>query len=69
MAKFDVGDQVAMPRPRASRGVPIVVTVTGLGTCDDGPDCPLGPETFSFQDPGGLGEDWMHTSQFERVGD
>lgn len=59
MAKFAVGDQVAMP------GVPITVTVTGLDTCDD-PDCPLGSEIFSFEDPGGH-EDWMHASEFEKV--
>lgn len=61
MSKFSIGDKVQMA------GVPIVVTVTGLGTCDDGDDCPLGTETFSFQDPGGLGEDWMHASEFELV--
>jgi hypothetical protein len=62
MAKFEVGDQVAMP------GIPVTVTVLSFGTCDDGAGCPLGEETFSFQDPGGLGEDWMHTSEFEKVG-
>lgn len=61
MSKFKIGDKVQMP------GVPIVVTVTGLGVCEDGERCPLGPETFSFEDPGGLGEDWMHTSEFEQA--
>jgi hypothetical protein len=59
VSKFNVGDKVAMP------GVPIVVTVLSLGTCEDGPDCPLGEETFSFNDPGGLGEDTVHASEFE----
>jgi hypothetical protein len=62
MAKFEIGDAVEMP------GVPIVVEVLEIGTCDEGPECPFGPETFRFSDPGGLGDDWMHTSQFERVG-
>lgn len=61
MPKFEIGDKVQMP------GVPIVVAVTGFGKCDDGPECPLGEETFSFQDPGGAGEDWMHVSEFEKV--
>lgn len=61
MAKFEVGDQVRMP------GVPFVVTVLEIGTCQDGPGCPLGPETFRFSDPGGLGDDWMHVSEFEKV--
>jgi hypothetical protein len=62
MAKFEIGDAVQM------EGVPIVVEVLEIGTCDEGPECPLGPETFRFSDPGGLGDDWMHTSQFEKVG-
>lgn len=61
MTKFKIGDEVRM------NGVPVTVQVTGLGACEDGPGCPLGAETFSFQDPGGLGEDWMHSSEFERV--
>ncbi len=59
MSKFEIGDRVQMP------GVPFAVTVTGLGECDA--DCGEGKETFSFQDPGGQGEDWAHTSEFERV--
>lgn len=61
MRKFAVGDKVQMS------GVPIVVEVTGLGTCEDGARCPFGIETFSFNDPGGLGEDWMHESEFEKA--
>ncbi len=60
--KFQIGDRVQMP------GVPVVVTVTGLGKCEDGETCQLGADTFSFQDPTGLGEDWMHVSEFEKVG-
>jgi hypothetical protein len=60
MAKFKIGDKVQMP------GVPFVVEVLEIGTCEDGPDCDLG-ETFRFKDPGGLGDDWMHSSEFERV--
>lgn len=61
MPKFEIGDKVQMP------GVPIPVVVEAFGTCDDGPACPFGEETFSFQDPGGLGTDWMHTGQFEKA--
>jgi hypothetical protein len=62
MAKFEVGDRV-----RLSSFVLPVVEVLELGTCEDGPDCELGVETFRFKDPGGLGDDWAHTSEFERV--
>lgn len=58
MAKFNVGDKVRMP------GVPIVVEVLEVGQCRD-QDCT--EETFRFNDPGGLGEDWMHTAEFERA--
>lgn len=61
MSKFEIGDKVRMT------GVPVTVEVTGFGTCEDGDGCPLGAETFSFQDPGGLGTDWMHTSEFQKV--
>lgn len=59
MAKFDVGDKVQMP------GVPFVVEVLEIGTCDDS-DCP--GETFRFKDPGGLGDDWSHSDEFVKVG-
>jgi hypothetical protein len=65
MAKFEVGDKVQMP------GVPFVVEVLELGVCEeaesDAADCEFGGETFRFKDPGGLGEDWAHTAEFERV--
>jgi len=61
VAKFVIGDKVQMP------GVPIVVEVLEIGTCEDGEDCDLGSETFRFDDPGGLGADWMHVSEFEKV--
>lgn len=61
MAKFKIGDRVQMP------GVPFVVTVLEIGECEEAPDCPLGPETFRFSDPGGQGDDWGHTSEFEKV--
>lgn len=62
MSEFKVGDRVAM------LGVPgIVVTVTGFARCEEGERCPLGLELFSFQDPGGLGEDWMHCAEFRKV--
>jgi hypothetical protein len=61
VAKFEIGDKVRMP------GVPFVVEVQEIGACDDGPGCPLGAETFRFSDPGGLGDDWMHTSEFEKA--
>jgi len=61
VSKFKIGDKVQMP------DVPIAVTVTGLGQCEDGPECPMGEATFSFQDPGGMGEDWMHQSEFRKV--
>lgn len=63
VAKFNIGDKVAMP------GIPVPVVVEAFGTCEDGTECPFGDEeTFAFQDPGGLGTDWMHTSQFEKIG-
>lgn len=58
MSKFQIGDKVQMP------GAPFVVTVLELGECDDAPQCDA-PETFRFKDPGGLGDDWMHTAEFE----
>lgn len=58
MSKFEIGDKVQMP------GVPFVVEVREIGVCDD-EDCDA--ETFSFSDPGGLGEDWAHSDEFERV--
>lgn len=61
MAKFNVGDRVAMP------GVPFVVKVLELGQCDEGPGCELGDETFRFADPQTGGDDWIHTSEFELV--
>jgi hypothetical protein len=64
MAKFEIGDRVRMP---GMPGVPFVVEVLEIGTCEEGPDCEFGPETFRFKDPGGLGDDWMHTSEFEPV--
>lgn len=58
MPKFNVGDKVQMP------GVPFVVEVLDIGTCEDlGCDA----ETFRFKDPGGLGDDWMHSDEFELV--
>lgn len=59
MPKFEIGDKVQMP------GVPFVVEVLEIGTCDN-PDCEE-PETFRFADPGGNGDDWMHTCEFERA--
>ena len=38
-----------------------------IGTCEDGDDCDLGAETFRFKDPISLGDDWMHTSEFEKA--
>jgi hypothetical protein len=61
MAKFEIGDKVQMP------GIPFVVTVLEIGTCEEGENCPFGLETFRFQDPDGHGNDWAHTSKFEAV--
>ena len=58
MPKFKIGDRVQMP------GVPLVVTVEALDTCDDD-GC--NEEMLKFTDPGGQGEDWMHASEFEKV--
>jgi hypothetical protein len=58
MPKFEIGDKVKMPR------VPFVVEVLEIGQCND-PGCT--DETFRFSDPGGLGDDWMHVADFERV--
>lgn len=60
MSKFEVGDRVQMP------GVPIVVEVLEVKRCDmEG--CPEG-DVFRFEDPSGLGDDWMHVDEFEKVG-
>lgn len=59
MSKFNVGDFVAMPDAPS-----IKVRVLEIGTCDE-VGCELGTETFRFTDPGGFGDDWMHTSEFE----
>lgn len=59
MAKFEVGDKVQMT------GVPVVVEVLELGVCDDGDGCVQ--ETFRFKDPQTGGDDWMHSSEFEKV--
>ena len=61
MTKFQPGDRVQMP------GIPFTVEVLELGTCDDQP-CHLGGETFRFKDPGGQGDDWAHTADFQKVG-
>lgn len=65
MSKFQVSDRVQMP------GVPFVVEVLEVGTCEeatDGPDgCEFGSEIVRFKDPGGLGDDWEHASNFELV--
>lgn len=59
MSKFEIGDRVQMP------GVPIVVKVLEIGPCTDCDDC--GEQTFRFSDPGGMGDDWAHVSEFEKV--
>lgn len=61
MARFKIGDKVRLP------GVPFVVEVLEIGTCDDGPDCDLGGETFRFVDPETGDDDWMHTVAFEKA--
>lgn len=56
-----IGDKLRMP------GVPIVVEVLEIKPCDEHP-CPLGGgDLFRFTDPGGLGDDWAHVSEFEVV--
>jgi len=60
MAKFEIGDKVIMP------GTPIIVEVLEIGVCVDDDGC--GDEIFRFNDPSGLGEDWMHSNEFELVG-
>jgi len=60
MAKFAVGDRVAMP------GVPVIVQVLQVSACTE-EGCT--EETFRFKDPAGLlGDDWAHSSEFELVG-
>lgn len=65
-SKFSVGDKVHMP------GMPIPpVTVLEVKQCDDEDNpsegCQLGIEIFRFKDPGTGEDDWMHSSEFERV--
>lgn len=61
LSKFQVGDWVVMP------DVPVPpVQVLAVKRCED-ERCPYdGQEVFKFNDPGGLGEDWMHTAEFEK---
>lgn len=63
--KFQVGDKVVM-----AGGVPFVVEVLEIGACPDGFNCTEagGGETFRFADPGGMGDDWAHSDDFEKVG-
>lgn len=62
MSKFQVGDRVQMP------GVPFVVTVLEIGTCEDEGGCEFGPpELFRFKDPESGEDDWMHSYDFEKV--
>jgi hypothetical protein len=62
VSKFEVGDRVQMP------GIPIPpVEVLELAHCEE-EGCEFGDgEIFRCKDPGGLGDDWMHTSEFEKV--
>lgn len=59
MAKFEIGDKVHMPEEPSW-----VVEVLEIGDCVYS-DCP--GETFRFIDPETGGDDWMHTSEFERI--
>jgi hypothetical protein len=65
MAKFKIGDRVQMS------GVPFVVEVLEIGECEEGSTgdntCDMGGETFRFKDPGGQGDDWAHSAEFEKV--
>lgn len=66
MSKFQVGDIVQMP------GVPFRLTVLEIGVCNDEREeptlsCPLGSEVFRFKDPVTGENDWMHSSEFEKV--
>lgn len=63
MPKFEVGDMVQMP------GYPLTVYVLEFGTCTEADlnGCVCGGETFRFKDPGGHGDDWVHTAEFERA--
>lgn len=55
---FVVGDRVEMP------GVPFVVTVLEVGTCDG--DCCTEP-TFRFSDPESKEDDWAHVNEFRKT--
>lgn len=61
MSEFKIGDRVSMP------GVPFVVEVLEIGTCEE-PDCHGDDaEIFRFKDPGGQGDDWMHSTEFVKA--
>lgn len=60
MTKFQIGDKVQM------LGIPISVEVLEFGICDE-QDCELDSEIFRFEDPVGLGEDWDHSANFEKI--
>ena len=61
MPKFEVGDKVQM------QGVPFVVEVLEIDVCGDADSDECNGELFRFKDPGGNGDDWEHTDEFERV--
>lgn len=62
MTKFEVGDMVEMP------GIPIPpVKVLAVRTCEDLNCRYKDKEVFEFEDPGGMGRDIMHTSEFRKV--
>lgn len=61
MPKFDVGDKVQMP------GIPFVVEVLEIGTCEDYERLNCHPETFRFKDPQTGEDDWCHSDEFEKV--
>lgn len=64
MSKFKIGDRVRMP------GVPIVVEVMEIGTCEDEGNCEHGGEVFWFHNPEldpVDDHDRAHSSEFEKA--
>lgn len=62
MGKVKIGDKmINWP------GMPTIVEVSELGTCEDA-NCKLGKAVFRYKNPEGGVSDWMHVSEFEKVG-
>lgn len=62
MSTLNVGDRVMYD------GYPMPLTVYAVSDhCDHGPNCPLGQETFRYDDDDEW-QDWLHASKARKIG-